>query len=54
VSIVIGGVFGCPADDTGFDGTVMSSVNSMVQFRTFFDINLEGDNKTSLLFVSDI
>lgn len=30
----------------------MSSVNSMVQFRTFFGINIDGDNKTSLLFVS--
>lgn len=37
---------------TGFDGTVMSSVNSMEQFQNFFGLDGAAAGGTSLVFVS--
>lgn len=41
--------------DTGFDGTIMSSVNSMTQFHKFFGFDPEtGADKTGIVFVSSL
>lgn len=38
--------------DSGFDGTIMGSVNSMVQFQEYFNLDKSGASKTGILFVS--
>lgn len=38
--------------DVGFDGTIISSVNSMVQFQEYFGLGAGGASGQGLVFVS--
>lgn len=36
---------------TGFDGTIIGSINSMKQYQEYFDLQGESSTKTGVVFV---